>query len=132
MTERICESCYKRYKTKTAFDKDGNEFCKKCGGDISDCKCKDINPSNGNSRSLKVTACKRCDKLNHKIKCLVEELKKHQDKHKSMQKPKNLCTNCGKPIGKVGVMMPTINPKLRQMCLNCADKILKIDRKVRI
>ena len=26
------------------------------------------------------TPCKRCDKLNHKIKCLVEELGKHMDK----------------------------------------------------
>ena len=40
-------------------------------------------------------------------------------------KPKTLCSNCGKPIGKIGVMSPTIDEMRRQQCVECADKWLK-------
>lgn len=40
-------------------------------------------------------------------------------------KPKTLCSNCGKPIGKIGVMSPTIDEMRRQQCVGCADKWLK-------
>ena len=32
------------------------------------------------------------------------------------------CTNCGKEIEKVGVMMPTLNPKERNRCMSCFEE----------
>ena len=92
-----------------------------------------------------IKPCKRCDKLKHKIKCLLLELGLHRDKHNYLGKKEKYlgkstvsstnsikCTNCGKPIKRIGVMMPTANPKHRNMCTSCGDKVLKLDRKIRI
>jgi len=38
---------------------------------------------------------------------------------------KRICTNCNKPMGKIGTMMPTLNKKHREMCMSCTKKVLK-------
>ncbi len=37
---------------------------------------------------------------------------------------KFICTNCGRPIGKIGILCPSTNPKIRNMCLSCAEKMI--------
>lgn len=38
---------------------------------------------------------------------------------------KQQCTNCGNVIKKIGVMILTTNPKMRNMCMDCAKRLIK-------
>ncbi len=35
------------------------------------------------------------------------------------------CSNCGKPIGGIGILCPSLDPKERNMCLLCSKKLLR-------
>ena len=41
----------------------------------------------------------------------------------------NICTNCGKPIGKLGIASPTLDKKRRNQCLTCAEEMLSMESK---
>lgn len=44
-------------------------------------------------------------------------------------KKKIRCSNCGKFIGKIGVLSPNSNAKKRNMCLECVKKVVLKEEK---